>query len=380
MVNPKKAAPKKAAPKKAAPKKAAPKKAAPKKVAPKKAAPKKAAPKKAAPKKAAPKKAAPKKAAPKKAAPKKAAPKKVAPKKAAPKKKAQAPTKKAAPKKAATKKAVYYYKEKGFSKKLIEVILSFVKKYSHYAAASKGRCDFDAESTRKLKDLGFDVGAVGKVATDPVATKDVAGVSHLANPEGCSCLGSLYTLWSWVKDRNPNLTNAQAVDKVMDMFDGTIAPGTFFKASNASWEEAIRPKGRKPIDDKGKIAKIVKELKQAGLPCEVGKRKQVGKKLVWNDGNYDGGAIGIVVSNSSSAKNKDTATAMYAILLKPGYDKIVVVMISREHCRNMVEVNKDRAELAIDCIRDAYKAGKGVSNVFFLLATVILLTLPYFAH
>ena len=140
MVNPKKAAPKKAAPKKAAPKKAEPKNAAPKKAASTKAAPQKAAPKKAAPKKAAPKKAAPKKAAPKKAAPKKAAPKKVAPKKAA-------------------KKAAYYYEKTGFSKKLLRVILSFVKgkEYSHYAAASEGRCDFDAENAKKLEDLGFDV-------------------------------------------------------------------------------------------------------------------------------------------------------------------------------------------------------------------------------
>jgi hypothetical protein len=263
------------------------------------------------------------------------------------------------------------------------VILSFVKgkEYSHYAAASEGRCDFDAENTKKLKDLGFNVGAVGKVATAPVATKDVAGVSHLANPEGCSCLGSLYTLWSWVKDRNPNLTNAQAVDKVMDMFDCTIAPGTFFKASNVSWDEATREDGSQPVGwKKGNLGAIVEKLKAEGLPCVVGKRKQFGKKLIWNDGKYDGGAIGIVLSNSSSAKNKDTATAMYAILLKPGYDKIVVVMISREHCRNMVEVNEDRAELAINCIREAYKERKGVSNVFFLLAAVILLTLPYFAH
>jgi hypothetical protein len=171
------------------------------------------------------------------------------------------------------------------------------------------------------------------------------------------------------------------VEKGIAMFDGTASPGTVCEITDAFWDEITREGGRPQQDNTGNIADIKAKLEQAEFPCVVGKPVRQGQNFVWNDDdNYDGGVVGIVLSNSSSAENDDNATSMYGIMFKPGYNFIVVTHFSRGHCRNMVKVDEGRAKEAIECISDAYDAGPGVSNVFFLLAAVILLTLPYFAH
>jgi hypothetical protein len=171
------------------------------------------------------------------------------------------------------------------------------------------------------------------------------------------------------------------VEKGIAFFDCTVTPGTVCEITDAYWDEVTREGGRPQKDEKKHRAKIVAKLEKAGLPCVVGRSIRQRQKFVWNDDdNYGGGVVGIVLSNSSSAENDDNAVQMYGIMFKPGCNFIVVTSFSRGHCRNMVKVDEGRAKEAIECLSAAYDAGKGVSNVFFLLAAVILLTLPYFAH
>ncbi|GMI23854.1 hypothetical protein TrRE_jg405, partial [Triparma retinervis] len=254
---------------------------------------------------------------------------------------------------------VMYYDKEGFSDTLLTLvknILSSTDYIDYYDAAANTDCTFYDENIQKLEAFNLNVGKLQRIATDPVAT-EWEGRSdkphYLTNRQGCSCIGALYVLWVWIYDRSNNLTPAQAVEKGIAMFDPSIAPGTVFKATNVYWDHVTRADGKPHKDNNGKLASIGEKLQEAGLPCVVGKGISQGQNFVWSDGNFEGGVVGIVLSNSSSEENKDIATAMYGIMFKPGYNKIVVTSFSRGHCRNMVKVDEGRAKAAIDCIRAA---------------------------
>jgi hypothetical protein len=292
------------------------------------------------------------------------------------------------PAEAETEEVIFYEKD-GFSDTFLTLIrkhLSSNKYIDYYPAAANTDCTFYDEGIEKLDVFNFNIGELRRTATDPVATEWEGGsddVRYLANRQGCSCLGGLLLLWVWIYDRSKNLTHAQAVEKGIAFFDCTVTPGTVCEITDAYWNEVTRENGswQSETDSNGEIADIKAKLEQAKFPCVVGKVIRKGQNFVWNDhDNYGGGVVGIVLSNSSSAENDDNATKMYGFMFKPGCNFIVVTNFSRGHCRNMVKVDEGRAKEAIECISDAYDAGKGVSNVFFLLAAVILLTLPYFAH
>ena len=284
-----------------------------------------------------------------------------------------------------TEEVIFYDKE-GFSDTFLTFIrntLSSTDNIDYYDAAANTDCTFYEEGIKKLQAFKFNIDKLRRRATDPVATEWEGGsknVRYLANRQGCSCLGGLLLLWVWIYDCSKNLTHAQAVEKGIAFFDATTSPGTVCEITDAFWDEITRENGRwqSETDSNGEIADIKAKLEQAKFPCVVGKTIRKGQNFVWNDDdNYDGGVVGIVLSNSSSG---DSAADMYGIMLKPDCNFIVVTNFSRGHCRNMVKVDEGRAKEAIECLRDAYAKGKGVSNVFFLLAAVILLTLPYFAH
>ena len=281
---------------------------------------------------------------------------------------------------------VKYYDKEGFSDTLLTLvknILSSTDYIDYYDAAANTDGTFYEENITKLGAFNLNVDKLQRIATDPVAT-EWEGRSdkphYLTNRQGCSCIGALYVLWVWIYDRSNNLTPAQAVEKGIAMIDPSIAPGTVCQITDNYWDEVTRADGGWQRDSIGNIADIVAKLEQAEFPCVVGKSIRRGQNFVWSDGNFEGGVVGIVLSNSSSEEFSDNATKTYGIMFKPGYNKIVVTSFSRGHCRNMVKVDEGRAKAAINCIRAAYDAGKGVSNVFFLLAAVILLTLPYFAQ
>jgi hypothetical protein len=187
----------------------------------------------------------------------------------------------------------------------------------------------------------------------------------------------MYVLWPWTRDRSTNITHGEAVGKCMDLHDPTLTPGAVFKVTDIFFDHVTRePKGheRQQEDATGSLANICVALDGAGIPNVVGKGISRASKFVWRTGGtgeFEGGAVGIVHGTSSSEASPDNAAETYAILFRPGYPSVVATRISREHCRSMVEVDEGRAELAIDAIRSAHAAGKGVRIVFFLLTAII---------
>ncbi|GMI49166.1 hypothetical protein TrCOL_g6099 [Triparma columacea] len=270
------------------------------------------------------------------------------------------------PAEAETEKVIFYDKE-GFSDTILPLIrntLSSNEYIDYYPAAANTDCTFYDEGIEKLDVFNFNIDESRRTATDPVATEWEGrsdGVRYLANRQGCSCLGGLHLLWVWIYERStPALTYAQAVEKGIAFFDATTSPGTFCEITDDFWDEITREGGNQQKDNTGNIADIKAKLEQAEFPCVVGRSIRQGQNFVWNDDdNYDGGVVGIVIANSASEGNEDSATKLYGIMFKPGCNFIVVTNFSRGHCRNMVKVDEGRAKEAIDCIRDAYTAGKG---------------------
>jgi hypothetical protein len=275
-----------------------------------------------------------------------------------------------------TSTSLYYEKDLWYND-LFQVVQPFVNAAPYYQAASDTQCSFDADNEAKLDALNMSAIAVGNFAVDPVAIETVDGVVMLVFRYACSCLGGLFALWPWVKDRSTTLTHKQAVGKCMDMHDPSLCIGAVIEVSDIFFDHVTRePKGheRQQDDSTGILASICGALDGAEIPNVVGRGISNGPKFVWRTGGtgeFEGGAVGIVLGTSSSEASPDRAAETYAILFRPGYPSVVATRISREHCKNLVEVDEVRAKLAIDAIRSAYAAERGVSIVFFLLTAII---------